>query len=522
MAFVMLSWLCENLTAIVTSIAVVVLAAVIIGLTKTKAKKATAPPLPPGPRGLPLVGYLPFLGTDLYKSLTKLAEAYGPIYKFWLANKLFVVVSSSSIAKEMVRDKDTIFSNRQTTVATLTPTLGGNDIVFSPYGAQWRRLRKAMVGEMMTNSSLDSCSDLRKQVLKNTIRDLYNNKIGKPVDIGEVSVSTSLNALENMLWGGGTGSGGHNDHTLEMKQLLDDIMELQGVPNISDIFPVLSRFDLQGVERKCKEIALWVERFFNSAIEKRKNLIAKGTLKFDGRNKDFLQIFIEMLDGEDSSISLNRTELIALLLDIILGGTDTTTTIMEWTLTKLLQYPVEMKKVQAELAEIVGLNNNVEESHLPKLKYLDATVKETFRLHTPSKLLPPRTPSQTTTLGGYTIPKGATVILNLGTIHTDPQLWDNPLEFRPERFLNDPDKFDYTGNNFQYMPFGSGRRICAGLPLAERLVMFVLASLLHSFDWRLPYGEKLDLSYKYGLVIKKKKPLVAVPKPRLANSELYK
>ena len=180
-----------------------------------------------------------------------------------------------------------------------------------------------------------------------------------------------------------------------------------------------------------------------------------------------------------------------------------------------------MKKVQEELTEVVGIDGSVEEFHLPKLQYLDAVVKETMRLHPAVPLLIPRCPSQTTIVGGYTIPKGSRIMLNVWAIHRDPQLWDNPLEFRPERFLNNSEKYDYLGNKFQYMPFGSGRRVCAGIPLGERILMFLLASFLHSFEWKLPNDTKLDLSDKWGIVMKKLKPLVVIPTPRLSNSELY-
>ncbi|KAL9458798.1 hypothetical protein AB3S75_007636 [Citrus x aurantiifolia] len=169
------------------------------------------------------------------------------------------------------------------------------------------------------------------------------------------------------------------------------------------------------------------------------------------------------------------------------------------------------------------MDSCVEEHHLPKLKYLDAVVKETFRLHPALPLLVPRTASKNSNIGGYTIPNDTNLMLNVWAIHRDPQLWDNPLEFRPERFLNDGiiSNFNYSGNNFQYLPFGSGRRMCAGIALAERMLMLVPASLLHLFEWKLPSGTKLDLSEKYGIVMRKKEPLIAIPTPRLPNSDLY-
>lgn len=180
-----------------------------------------------------------------------------------------------------------------------------------------------------------------------------------------------------------------------------------------------------------------------------------------------------------------------------------------------------MDKVQKELADVVGMNNQVEESHLPKLHYLQAVLKETFRLHPPVPYLVPRSPNQSSTVGGYTIPKNTRVFINVWAIQRDPSIWDNPMEFRPERFFNDPGKFDYSGNNFDYLPFGSGRRVCPGLPLAERMVTFLLSSFLHSFNWKLREGEKYDMSERYGIVLKKNTPLVLVPSPRLFDKDLY-
>ena len=211
-----------------------------------------------------------------------------------------------------------------------------------------------------------------------------------------------------------------------------------------------------------------------------------------------------------------------------MGATDTTTTTVEWTMTELLKHPEVMIKVQEELKQVVGLKNNVEEFHLSKLTYLNAVIKETFRLHPPVPFLVPRYPSQSATIGGYTIPKGTTIFLNVWAIQRDPSFWENPLEFIPERFLMTKDhddqsqiNYNYSGNTFNYLPFGSGRRMCAGVSLGERMVMLTVSSFLHSFDWKLPLGTKLELSDKFGIVVNKKDPLVAIPTPRLSDLELY-
>ncbi|KAL0312791.1 UNVERIFIED_CONTAM: Flavonoid 3'-monooxygenase [Sesamum radiatum] len=267
-----------------------------------------------------------------------------------------------------------------------------------------------------------------------------------------------------------------------------------------------------------------VEGITKDAIDERmKNPSHKmeaAVAKKDGRT-DFLQILIDLMQEEDNKEWFGEAQIKAMLINILVGGTDTSSTTIEWVMAELLCHPKVMEKVQNELNEIVGLNNIVEELHIPKLEYLDAVLKETLRLHPIGPFLTPRTPSQTCTIGGYTIPKDSAVFLNVWSIQRDPLAWENPLEFKPERFLGNTTKWDFSGNNFNYMPFGSGRRVCAGLPLAERMIRYVLASLLHSFEWQLPVGEKLDMSDKLVLALRKKIPLTAVPIRRLYNSDLY-
>lgn len=201
---------------------------------------------------------------------------------------------------------------------------------------------------------------------------------------------------------------------------------------------------------------------------------------------------------------------------MVVGGTDTASNTIEFAMAELLNSPQIMKKAQQEIDQVVGNDNTVEESHLHKLHYLNNILKEVLRLHPVLPLLVPHSPSESCIIGGYTIPKGSRVFINAWAIQRDPSIWENPTEFRPERFLDN--KLDYSGHDFSYIPFGSGRRICAGLPMAERTVMYFLASLLHSFNWELPVGEKLDVSEKFGIVLKKKVALVVVPTPRLSHS----
>ncbi|KAL1190853.1 Cytochrome P450 76C4 [Cardamine amara subsp. amara] len=206
--------------------------------------------------------------------------------------------------------------------------------------------------------------------------------------------------------------------------------------------------------------------------------------------------------------------------DMVVGGTDTSTNTIEFAMAELMSNPELIKRAQQELDEVVGKDNIVEESHITKLPYILAIMKETLRLHPTLPLLVPHRPAETAVVGGYTIPKDTKIFVNVWSIQRDPNVWENPSEFVPERFL-DNKSCDFTGNNYTYFPFGSGRRMCAGVALAERMVLYTLATLLHSFDWKIPQGHVLDLQEKFGIVLKLKTPLVALPVPRLSDSNLY-
>uniref|UniRef100_A0A7N0RDD7 Cytochrome P450 n=1 Tax=Kalanchoe fedtschenkoi TaxID=63787 RepID=A0A7N0RDD7_KALFE len=463
--------------------------------------------LPPGPRGLPLLGYLPFLGADLHLTFAELGRRHGPIFKLWLGKKMYVVLSSPEAVKEVVRDKDTIFANRDAGAAAHVISYGKNDIAFKDYGPEWREMRKIFAHRMLGNAALDASFGLRRGVVERSVKEVYG-QAGRPVRIGCIGQLTVINSMARMIWGEANDAEG-----TDWEGLMGELMVLVGAPNVSDFFPALAWLDLQGIVGKMKRVFLQFEGLFEAAIDR----IRRGS-NGEG-NGSFLHFIMEI--GEDASSSLTMTQIKGMLLDTAVGGTDTTSTIFEWALSELLLHPQAMKLVQHELTEVVGLNHHVAESHLPKLKYLHAVVKETLRLHPAFPLLIPRRPSQDTEVGGFRVPKGATTFVNVWAIHRDPALWDRPLEFRPERFLDGATKWDFSGRDLKYRPFGSGRRTCPGLPLAERALMYTLAVFLHFFNWEAPKGVEIGLEEKFGIVMKKKEPLVAIPTPRFSNAELY-
>ncbi|GJU64325.1 cytochrome P450 [Tanacetum coccineum] len=451
-----------------------------------------------------------------------MAHTYGPIFKFHAGSKLYVVINTLEIAKEVLRDQDNNFTLRIPTVAAKVITYGAQDISFSR--SNWRELRKLFISEVLSHKNLEASSHFRRSEVRKTIKKVYS-KIGTTVNISEVCFSTEASVISSMIWQNSSDEKGGKASYLgdEFHKVAAGIIQLLLAPNVSDFIPSLAWLDVQGVKRDMKKHLKKMDqiytKIFDDRIKSNLKKLADGIGHDEGK-KDFLQILLEL---KDMGILISDIPIVIKIMDFVIGGTETTVTVIEWVMTEIIKNREVMKRIQEELAQVVGADNIVEESHLKKLLYLDATVKETFRLHPVGPVLAPRSPIEGCIVGGYTIPKGCHVYLNVWSIQRDPRYWDNPLEFNPERFLtyDGTNKWDYNGNNLKFLPFGSGRRACPGISLAIKMQLYTLASLLHSFDWNLPEGEKLDFSDKFGLTLKKTKPVILIPSQRLSNVRLY-
>lgn len=195
------------------------------------------------------------------------------------------------------------------------------------------------------------------------------------------------------------------------------------------------------------------------------------------------------------------------------AGSETTTSTIEWAMVELFRHPECMQRAKEELNRVIGRKRKVEEKDMEETPYLQAVVKETLRLHPPIPLLLPRNAMQDTRFMGYVIPKDTQAFVNVWAIGRDLEHWEDALSFKPERFLGS--KVEFKGQNFEFIPFGSGRRICVGISLADRIVPLALASLIHYFDWELSENmtpKTIDMNERSGITVRKLIPLKAIPK----------
>ena len=203
---------------------------------------------------------------------------------------------------------------------------------------------------------------------------------------------------------------------------------------------------------------------------------------------------------------------------MILAGADTTAVTLTWALSLLLNNKDVLKKTQAELDAMVGKERQVEESDLKNLVYLQAVLKETLRLYPAAPLSVPREAIADCTVSGYHIPAGTELFVNLYKIHRDPKVWQDPSDFRPERFLTTNKDYDVRRQNYEFLTFGSGRRICPGISYALQVMQFTVANLLHGFEVSTPSGELVDMSEGFGLTNLKITPLEVILTHRLPQN----
>ncbi|XP_022994552.1 cytochrome P450 71A1-like [Cucurbita maxima] len=197
---------------------------------------------------------------------------------------------------------------------------------------------------------------------------------------------------------------------------------------------------------------------------------------------------------------------------MFVAGSDTTAAALEWTMAELMRNPAAMKKAQEEVRTITGKKSKIEAEDIQKMEYIQFVIKESLRLHPPVPLLVPRETAADVEIDGYHIPSKTRVFVNAWKIQRDPEYWLNPNEFIPERFM-DNSLVDYKGQDYEFIPFGSGRRKCPGMPFGVASFEHALANLLHWFDWKLPCGCELIVEEESGLTVRKKIPLLLNPIP---------
>ncbi|RDY02365.1 Cytochrome P450 71A1, partial [Mucuna pruriens] len=479
-----------------------------VGKLTKKTKSKTNLNLPPSPPRLPLIGNLHQFGTLPHRSLRDLSLKYGDIMLLQLGQMQnpTVVVSSVDVAMEIIKTHDLAFSNRPQNTAAKILLYGSNNIAFALYGESWRLKRKICILELLSTKRVQSLSHIREEEVAKLVNKLREVSSSDEcyVNLSDMLMSTSNNVVCKCALGRKYKEDGYS----RIKELARNVMVQLTAFTVGDYFPLLGWVDiLTGKIQEYKDTFHALDALFEQTIEEHLTEKREGD---HSKKKDFVDILLQL---QQNNFQLTKNDLKAILLDMFVGGTDTAVVTLEWAISELVKNPTIMKKVQEEVRKIVGHKSNVEENDINQMHYLKCVVKETLRLHPPATLLAPRETISSVKVKGYDIPAKTVVYINAWAIQRDPEFWESPEEFLPERF--EKSEVDFKGQHFQFIPFGFGRRGCPGMSFGVVFVEYVLACLLYWFDWKLPESDALkqdiDMSEKFGLVVSKKTPLYLKP-----------
>nr|AFL91704.1 flavonoid-3',5'-hydroxylase [Aconitum vilmorinianum] len=470
--------------------------------------------LPPGPKGWPVVGALPLLGSMPHVALAKMSRQYGPIVYLKLGSRGMVVASTPDSARAFLKTLDLNFSNRPTDAGATHIAYNSQDMVFADYGPRWKLLRKLTSLHMLGGKAIEDWARVRRDEVGYMVKAMYESSfMGEAVVVPDMLVFAMANMLGQVILSRRVfvTKGVESN---EFKEMVIELMTSAGLFNVGDYIPSIAWMDLQGIVRGMKRL----HRKFDVLLDKKfkEHMATRDERK---EKPDLLDVLMDNRDNKSEQERLTDTNIKALLLNLFSAGTDTSSSTIEWALTEMIKNPSIFRCAHAEMDQVIGRNRRLEESDILKLPYLQAICKETFRKHPSTPLNLPRVAIEPCEIDGYYIPKGTRLSVNIWAIGRDPNVWENPLEFNPDRFLTGKmAKIDPRGNNFELIPFGAGRRICAGTRMGIVLVEYILGTLVHAFEWKMPDGETLNMDEAFGLALQKGVPLAAIVTPRLPPS----
>uniref|UniRef100_A0ACD5XZG7 Uncharacterized protein n=1 Tax=Avena sativa TaxID=4498 RepID=A0ACD5XZG7_AVESA len=474
--------------------------------TRRTGLKGATVVIPKGPRGLPVIGSMWLMTALAHRKLAAAADRLGArrLMAFSLGETRMLVAAHPDVAREILNSP--AFADRPVKESAYG-LLFHRAIGFAPHGAYWRALRRVASTHLFSPWQVAASAPQRAVIARQMVTAILSD--ASSTEVRRVLRRASLHNVMWSVFGRRYDLGGkESEEVRELGHLVDEGYDLLGQLNWSDHLPWLARFDLQSTRARCSRLVPRVNRFVARIIDDHRSSPSAAV-------KDFTDVLLS-LDGADS---LADSDITAVLWEMVFRGTDTVAVLMEWVLARLVLHRDVQARVHHELDRVVGRGRAVAESDAPSLLYLHAVIKEVLRLHPPGPLLSwARLATSDVHVDGFLVPAGTTAMVNMWAITHDPDVWAQPLEFLPERFLDTSltAELSIMGSDLRLAPFGAGRRSCPGKSLAMATVAFWLATLLHELEF-LPSADPargVNLDEKLRLSCEMAAPLAVTPRPR--------
>ncbi|ESQ36750.1 hypothetical protein EUTSA_v10007320mg [Eutrema salsugineum] len=457
----------------------------------------------PGPRGFPVVGSMSLRASRVaHQRIAAVATMTNAkrLMAFSLGDTKVVVTCHPDVAKEILNSS--VFADRPVD-ETAYGLMFNRAMGFAPNGTYWRTLRRLGSNHLFNPKQIKQSEEQRRVIATQMVNAFAHN--GETAfGVRDVLKRASLCNMMGLVFGREYELEAKNDIESEcLKGLVEEGYDLLGTLNWTDHLPWLGGLDFQQIRFRCSQLVPKVNQILSRIIQE---------------HRDAKSDFLGVLRSLQGSEKLSESDMIAVLWEMIFRGTDTVAVLIEWVLARIVMRPKVQSTVHDELDRVVGKSRAVDESDLPSLRYLTAMIKEVLRMHPPGPLLSwARLSITDTTVDGYHVPAGTTAMVNMWAIARDPNVWENPLEFNPERFVTKQGEAEFSvfGSDLRLAPFGSGKRVCPGKHLGLTTVSFWVATLLHEFEW-LPRvdANPPDMSEVLRLSCEMANPLVVNVRPR--------
>ncbi|KAK9164025.1 hypothetical protein Syun_004927 [Stephania yunnanensis] len=489
----------------------------------------------PEPGGAwPIIGHLHLFGAHepLHQKLGTMADKLGPVFMIRLGMRRAVVVSNYEVAKECFTINDRILATRPRTTASKLMGYNYAVVGISPYGPYWREARKIATLELLSNHRLELLEHIRISEIDSWIKELKEicmKRSGKGpvlVELDEWFNALTLNIMVRYIAGKryfGGAEAFEDDESQRWKKVSRELSYLFGILMVSDAFPILEGIDVQGYERAMKKVNKEMDFFLSRWLEehrRRKREHSEKANKVDDQGEqDFIDVMLNTIKDAKIFDHNADTMIKATCMALVVAGNDTTMITLSWAVSLLLNNRRVLKKAKEELKNQIGKDGHVEKGDIENLPYLHAIVKETLRLYPAAPLLLPHEAMEDCTVAGFHVPAGTSLFTNIWKLHRDPNIWPNPLEFKPERFLTTHSHVNFRGQHFELIPFGSGRRMCPGISFAINVLHLTLARLLHEFELETPDDAPVDMNEGPGVTLMKANPLRVLVSPRMTSTK---
>ncbi|XP_038902695.1 cytochrome P450 89A2-like [Benincasa hispida] len=481
--------------------------------------------LPPRPSSIPILTSFLFLRRSplqIEYLLRSFIAKYGPIITLPIGTSAAVFIADRSLAHKALVLNGALFADRPPALPfSKVMTSNQHNISSAYYGPLWRLLRRNLNSQILHPSRVRSYSHARKWVLDILLNRLQSqSESGNPVSVIENFQHAMFCLLALMCFGDK-----FDESQIKKIEDVHRAMLLNfGRFSALDFLPKLSKIFLRKRWEEFSELRRNQEKVVIPLIESRRK--ENQNRENRGENKEelvvsYVDTLLDLELPDEDNRKLTDEEMVSICSEFLIAGTDTTSTALQWIMANLVKNPEIQNKLLAEMKGVMGDGSmeEVKEEDLEKLAYLKAVVLEGLRRHPPVHFVLPHAVKEDTMLEDYVIPKNVTVNFMIAETGWDPKVWEDPMEFKPERFTKAGEggegAFDITGNKeIKMMPFGAGRRMCPGFSLAILHLEYFVANLIWRFEWKAVDGDEVDLSEKLEFTVVMEKPLKANINPR--------